>query len=72
MIKDETGSIKIALFSSLVDEILINTFYDFNKLEIWYVSTHTSAVLENIAFSTKAPLILLMPAKTAPLLKAIV
>ena len=34
MIKDETGSIKIALFSSLVDEVSINTFYDFNKMRV--------------------------------------
>ena len=32
------------------------------KLEIWYVSTHTYIVSENIPFSTKLLLILLMPA----------
>ena len=31
-------------------------------LEIWYVSTHPYVVSENITFSTKAPLILLMSA----------
>ena len=30
------------------------------KLEIWYVSTHTYIVSENIPFSTKALLILMM------------
>ena len=32
------------------------------ELEIWYVDTHTYLVSENIPFSTKAHLILLMPA----------
>ena len=32
------------------------------KFEIWYVSTHVYAVSENIRFSTKALLILLMSA----------
>ena len=50
---------------------------------MWHVSTHTYVVLENIAFSTKALLILLMSAfflqknqrflaRIVPLLKAIV
>ena len=46
------------------------------KLEIWYVSTHTYVVLENIPFSTKNPLILLISAffasKIVPLLKTMV
>ena len=52
------------------------------KLDIWYVSTHRYVVSENIPFSTKALLILLMPAflvknqhilaKIVPLLKAVV
>ena len=33
-----------------------------SKLQIWYVSTHTYVVLENIPFSTKTTLILLMSA----------
>ena len=32
MIKDETGSIEIVLFSSLVDEVSNNTHYDFKKM----------------------------------------
>ena len=34
MIKDETGSIEIVIFSSLVDEVSNNTSYDFNKMRI--------------------------------------
>ena len=33
-----------------------------SKLQIWYVSTHRYVVLENIPFSTKTTLILLMSA----------
>ena len=48
------------------------------KLEIWYVSTHAYVILENIAFSTKTCLALLIwaffffLAKIVPLLKTIV
>ena len=45
------------------------------KLEIWYVSTHVHVVSENVPFSTKTLLILLMSAffaKIVPLLKAMV
>ena len=52
------------------------------KLEIWYVSLHTYLVSENIPFSTKAILVLLMAASFfsknqhflafVPLLKAMV
>ena len=31
-----------------------------SKLEIWYVSTQTYVISENIPYSTKTPLILLM------------
>ena len=34
MIKDETGSIEIVLFSSLVDEVWNNTSYDFKKMRV--------------------------------------
>ena len=34
MIKDETGSIEIVLFSSLADEVSNNTSYDFKKMRI--------------------------------------
>ena len=34
MIKNETGSIEIVLFSSLVDEVSNNTSYDFKKMRI--------------------------------------
>ena len=34
----------------------------FHKLEIWYVSTHTYVVSENIPLSIKNPLILLISA----------
>ena len=34
MIKDETGSIGIVLFSSLVDEVSNNTSYDFKKMKV--------------------------------------
>ena len=34
MIKDETGSIEIVLFSSLVDEVSNNTCYDFKKMRV--------------------------------------
>ena len=34
IIKDETGSIEIVLFSSLVDEVSNNTSYDFKKMRV--------------------------------------
>ena len=34
MIKDETRSIEIVLFSSLVDEVSNNTSYDFKKMRV--------------------------------------
>ena len=40
--------------------ILILICVSFSNLEIWFVSTHTFVVSENIPFSIKTPLILLM------------
>ena len=34
MIKDETGSIEIVLFNSLVDEVSNNTSYEFKKMRV--------------------------------------
>ena len=34
IIKDETGSMEIVLFSSLVDEVSNNTSYDFKKMRV--------------------------------------
>ena len=34
MTKDETGSIEIVLFSSLVEEVSNNTCYDFKKMRV--------------------------------------
>ena len=34
MIRDQTGSIEIVLFSSLVDEVSNNTSYDFKKMRV--------------------------------------
>ena len=34
MIKDETGSIEIVLFNSLVDKVSNNTSYDFKKMRV--------------------------------------
>ena len=34
MMKDETGSIEIVLFGSLVDEVWNNTSYDFMKIRV--------------------------------------
>ena len=34
IIKDETGSIEIVLFSSPVDEVSNNTSYDFKKMRV--------------------------------------
>ena len=34
MIKNETGSIEVVLFSSLVDEVSSNTSYDFKKMRV--------------------------------------
>ena len=32
--KDETGNIEIVLFSSLIDEVSSNTYYDFTKMRV--------------------------------------
>ena len=34
IIKDETGSMEIVLFSSLVDEVSNNTSYDFKEMRV--------------------------------------